>query len=319
MPNNTTRTQMQESFPFLMIQFCVTTLTLVSNIALVVIVAFSNNLRDLSYNLIINVSISDIISSIVMYTYAITAIRTVPMSEPVGIVVCRLAYGLLITSTITSITTLTMISIYRLKIVTCPLTFRNIIIFKHCNKFIILSWLMSVVFAIPAFLIGAYNPAIKTCNFGFPYGNIFNVIYFSIILLFVYSIPGVIILRNYRRVAICLSSQISDNTAIVHDREASINRTRSVIRVFIIATLAQTLLSLPYILSILTYSILNQSQLKFLFDNPQFLVVVWLSFTTNMATYLVNPFMFLVFDKNVKIAMHDLYIRIHDRSSNMKS
>ncbi|RDD40787.1 Rhodopsin, GQ-coupled [Trichoplax sp. H2] len=319
MLNNTTRTQPLENSAFLIIQFCFTTLTLVSNIALVVIVAFSKNLRDLSYNFIINVSISDIISSIVMYTYAITAIPAVSMPRPVGVVVCQLAYGLLISSANTSITSLTMISIYRLKIVTYPLTFRNTIIFKHCNKFIILSWLLSVVFAIPAFLIGTYNPATKTCDFGYPYGNIFNIIYFSITLLFVYLIPGTVMLRNYRRIAINLSSQISDNTAIAHDREASINRTRSVIRVFIIAALAQILLILPYNITILVYSILNQNQSQQFFNNSLAFIIIMLLFIINIASYLVNPFMFLVFDKNVRIAAHDLYLRIHNRCRDMKS
>ncbi|RDD40785.1 Neuromedin-K receptor [Trichoplax sp. H2] len=241
------------------------------------------------------------------------------MSKLVGTVVCRLAYGILITSTNTSIASLTMISIYRLKIVTCPLTFRNTIISKHCTKFIVLSWVISVIFAIPAFLIGAYNPETKSCDFGFPYGNIFNVIYFSIILIFVYLIPGIIMLKNYRRIAICLSSQISNNTAIAHHREASINRTRSVIRIFIIVTLAQTLLTLPHTISILIYSILTQSQIQLIVDNPQFFVVILLSFGINIASYLVNPFVFLVFDKNIRIAAHDLYLRIGDSCSIMKS
>ncbi|RDD38326.1 Rhodopsin, GQ-coupled [Trichoplax sp. H2] len=268
--NNTTITLPQENFPFLVVQFCFTTLTLVSNTVLVVIVAFSKNLHDLSYNFIINISISDIISTIGMYTYAVTAMPTVSMSRPVGAVLCRLVYGLLIVSTNTSITSLTMISIYRLKIVTCPLTFRNMVIFKHCTKFIVLSWLMGIVFAIPPFLIGAYNPATKTCDISFPYGKVFNIVYFSTNLLFIYLIPGIIMLRNYRRITISLSSQIRNNTAIAHDREACINRTRSVIRVFIITTLAQTLLTLPYTISVLIYSILNQNHFQLLFDNLQF-------------------------------------------------
>ncbi|RDD36066.1 Neuropeptide FF receptor 2 [Trichoplax sp. H2] len=230
--NNTTLTQPLENSAFIITQFSLTTLTLVSNIALVAIVAFSKNLHDLSYNFIINVSISDIISSVVTYVYALTAIPTVSMSRPVGVVVCGITYGLTAASVNTSITSLTMISIYRLKVVTCPLTFRNTIIFKHCTKFIILSWLMSIVLAIPAFLIGTYNSATKSCDFGFPYGNIFNVVYFSITLLCVYLTPGIIMLRNYKRIAISLSSQISNNTAISLGREASINRTRNVIRVF---------------------------------------------------------------------------------------
>ncbi|RDD40786.1 Rhodopsin, GQ-coupled [Trichoplax sp. H2] len=319
MLNNTTLTQSQENLPFLIIQFFLITLTLVSNIALRVIMAFSNNLHDLSYNFIINVSISDIISSIVMYTYAITAISSVSMSRPLGEVVCRLAYGLSITSTNASITSLTMISIYRLKIVTCPLTFRNTIFSKNYTKFIVLSWVMSVIFAIPAFLIGAYNPATKNCDFGFPYGNIFNVVYVSITLLFIYLIPGIIMLRNYKRIAIYLASQISDSTAVAHNPEASINRTRSVIRIFIIATLAQILLTLPYNISILMYSILNRNQFQLLSNNPQFLVIIWLSFSINLVSYSVNPFMFLVFDKNVRIAAHDLYLRIYKCCRNAKS
>ncbi|RDD35938.1 hypothetical protein TrispH2_012091 [Trichoplax sp. H2] len=241
------------------------------------------------------------------------------MSRPVGVVVCPIAYRLTVTSINTSITSLTMISIYRFKIVTCPLTFRDTTIFKHCTKFIILSWLISVIFATPAFLIGTYNSATNNCDFGFPYGNIFNVVYFSITLLFVYLIPGIIMLRNYNRIVISLSSQISDNTAISHDREASINRTRSVIRVFIVATLAQTLLTLPYIMTMLTYSILNQSQFQLLFNNPQFFVANFISFASNTVSYLINPFIFLIFDKNVKTSMYDLCLRIRDRRSNTKS
>ncbi|RDD40789.1 Rhodopsin, GQ-coupled [Trichoplax sp. H2] len=320
MLNDTNYTQSLENSIFLVIQFSLVTLTLVSNITLVVIIAFSKNLHDLSYNFIINISISDIIASIIQYTYNITAIPTVSMSTPVGAVVCRLAYGLSVVLTNTSIASLTMISIHRLKIVTCPLTFRSTIIFKHCTKFIILSWLMSAVFAIPAFLTGAYNPTTKSCDLSFRYGSIFSVVYFSATLLFIYLIPGIIMLRNYRRITICLSSQISGNTAIAHDREASINRTRSVIRVFIIATLAQTLLTLPHVVSVLTYSILNQNQFQLLFHDPKFLVILLFSFAINIASYLVNPFMFLVFDKNVKIAAHDLYLRIYDScSNNMKS
>ncbi|RDD35937.1 Rhodopsin, GQ-coupled, partial [Trichoplax sp. H2] len=300
MYNNTTHTQSQEISIYLIIQFCLATLTLISNIALVVIVALSKNLHDQSYNFIINVSISDIISSIIQYTYAIIAIPTVSISRPVVAVVCRLAYGVLVTSTNTSITSLTMISIYRLKIVTCPLIFRKTIIVKHCNKFIILSWLVSAVFAIPAFLIGTYNPATKNCDVGFPYGKIFNVVYFSITLPFIYLIPGIIMLKNYRRIATSLSSQISDNIAVAHDCEASINRTRSVIRIFIIATLAQILMTLPYIISSLTYAILNQSQYQVVADDNLQFFVMWSSFVINNASYLVNPFMFLVFDKNVK-------------------
>ncbi|RDD36073.1 Neuromedin-K receptor [Trichoplax sp. H2] len=317
--NNTALMQSQGNFAFIIIQFCLITLTLVSNIALVVIVAFSKNINDLSYNFIINVSVSDILSSIMQYTITITAISTVSMSRPVGVIVCRLVYGFLVTSANISIASLTMISIYRLKIVSCPLTFRNTIIFKHCTKFIILSWLMSVVFAIPAFLLATYNPTTTNCDLGFPYDNIFNIIYFSITLLFVYLIPGIIMLRNYRRIAITLSSQISDNTAIAHDREASINRSRSVIRVFIIATLAQTLLSLPYVISVLIYSIPNQSQVQLLLDNPQLFLNIRLSFVIDIASYLVNPFMFLIFDKNVRIAAHDLHLRIHDSCSHTKS
>ncbi|RDD35896.1 Rhodopsin, GQ-coupled, partial [Trichoplax sp. H2] len=212
-----------------------------------------------------------------------------------------------------------MISIYRFKIVTCPLTFRKTIIVKHCNKFIILSWLVSVMFAIPAFLIGAYNPATKNCDAGFLHGKIFNVVYFSVTLLFLYLIPGIIMLSNYRRIATSLSSQISDNIAIAHDREASINRTRSVIRIFIITTLAQILLTLPYIISLLTYAILNQSQYHVLANYDHQFSVVWLLFVINVASYLVNPFMFLVFDKNVKSAAHDLCLQIHDSCNNMKS
>ncbi|RDD38332.1 hypothetical protein TrispH2_009967 [Trichoplax sp. H2] len=126
-------------------------------------------------------------------------------------------------------------------------------------------------------------------------------------------------LRNYRRIAISLSSQISDSTAISHNREASINRTKGVIRVFIVATLAQILLTLPYVISVLAYSILNQSQIQLIFNNPRFFVVILLSFAINIASYLVNPFVFLFFDKNIGIAAHDLYLRIRDSCSITKS
>ncbi|RDD35939.1 hypothetical protein TrispH2_012140 [Trichoplax sp. H2] len=248
--NNTTLTQQLEISAFIITQFSLTTLTLVSNIVLVAIVAFSKNLHDLSYNFIINVSISDIISSVVTYVYALTAIPIVSMSRPVGVV--------------------------------------ELII----------------------------QPQIATT---FPYGNIFNVVYFSITLLFVYLILGIIMLRNYKRIAISLSSQISNNTAISLGREASINRARNVIRVFIIATLAQILMTLPYILSVLIYSILNRNQFQFLADNPQLSVIILLSLVINIASYLVNPFIFLVFDKNIRIAAHDLYLRFHDHCSHKKS
>ena len=277
----------------------ISSLGIIGNTILLWIIFYSKKLRDPSYIFVTNIAISDLTTSI--QVLIIFSTSNTPFLDVSGNVICKIVYSILFASYSASMSSLTLISIYRLSIVSNPHQFKQTsYIYKHSTKLAILIWISSILFAIPLHPVIRYSNITRSCDISYPYGNIYNVIYFSSSLMINFVVPRVVMIICYIRIASKLNSRIFSVRNHINVKLATLIRSKELLKIYGIITAIYMILSWPFMMILLILSIVQETQVSLIDENIGLAWAVGIAFIASNITYVINPIMFMAFDKNIK-------------------
>ncbi|EDV25679.1 uncharacterized protein TRIADDRAFT_56035 [Trichoplax adhaerens] len=283
-------------------------LGIVGNLALLSIIIFSKRLKDPSYIFVLNISASDLITAIQVLIIFSFSNRNSPQLLNTSNIICKVFYTIFSASYIASTLSLMLISLYRLKIVSDPHRFKHTsIIYKHSAKFAITVWITSLLLALPTYFALHFSPITDSCDIYHPYGNIFNSIFLTSTLVIAYIIPGIIMFVNYARIAFIMGARIFPLINNTELSTASWKRSKSIFNLLAAATALYMLLSWPFISSLMILSFANETQSNLIEHNPDIAFAVTSAFTASNLVYVINPFLFLIFDTNVRSSINKVW------------
>ncbi|RDD39655.1 Neuromedin-K receptor [Trichoplax sp. H2] len=281
--------------------FTVSLLGVLGNFILLSVILTAKKLKDPSYTFITNVTVSDLLMALQVCFLFLPNNLTKHFFFYNGILACRLLYSVFYASYNASVFSLTMISIYRYKIVIKPLRYRlSPSSFKYTKIIIISIWIVSILNCIPTFLLTNYSVKYKVCDVSYPYGTAFNIFYYVSVFTVTYILPVLIMLVNYLKIGCKLSSQTSPLTHTFTDARQISMRSKAVIKFLVGVTAVYMLLSWPFVFGIMAMSIAKTTISQLIQDfsvAPQLLTY---SFATSMLVSIINPILYLMFDKNIK-------------------
>ncbi|RDD36570.1 G-protein coupled receptor-like protein K2 [Trichoplax sp. H2] len=285
-------------------------LGMVGNLALLSIIIFSKRLKDPSYIFVLNISVSDLITAIQVFIIFSFSNRKSPQLLNTNNIICKVFYTIFATSYFASTLSLTLISLYRLKIVSDPHRFKHTsTIYKHSGKFAITVWIVGLLLVFPISFVLHFSPINDNCDTYYPYGNFFNSVFFTSILVIGTIIPGTIMIVNYTRIAFMIRARtfpLINNTEL---SKASWKRSKSIFKVLAASTALYMLLSWPFFTSLMILSFANETQANLVERNPDLAYVVTSTFTASNIVYVINPFLFLIFDRNVRSSIHKVWVQ----------
>ncbi|RDD36625.1 Somatostatin receptor type 4 [Trichoplax sp. H2] len=292
-------------------------LGIVGNLALLSIIIFSKRLKDPSYIFVLNISVSDLITAIqVLIVFSFSNGKSLQILNA-GKIICKVCCTIFGISYFASTLSLTLISLYRLKIVSDPHRFKHTsTIYKHSGKFAITVWIVGLLLVFPISLVLHFSPINDNCDIYYPYGNIFNSIFFTSTFVTGTIIPGIIMIVNYTRIALIIRARtfpLINNTEL---SKASWKRSKSIFKVLAAATALYMLLSWPFFTSLMILSFANETQANLVERNPDLGYVVASTFIASNTVYVINPFLFLIFDTNVRSSIYNVWVQCQRKFTN---
>ena len=293
-----------------LIQF-ISFLGILGNVVLFTIIIYSKKLKDPSYIFVTNIATSDLITSI-----QVLIIFTWPKSQyaymlDVSNIICKISYSIFFASYATSMLSLTLISIYRLNIISNPFRFRYTSnVYKHSTKFAIFVWIISILFTIPLYPLVRYSVTTNSCDVYYPYGNTYNSIYFSFSLLLSYILPGFTMIICYIKIAFILRSRTYPTDYHLNHSQRSWVRSKDIFKFFVITSAIYMILSWPFMTALTVLSVANENQTNLIMKNVGLAWAISGAFIASNTLYIINPIMFLGFDGNLKSDIRTLIQRI---------
>lgn len=277
----------------------ISALGIIGNSFLLWIILYSKKLKDPSYVFVTTIATSDLISSIQVLVIFTTS-KTFFFDE-FGHIICKIAYTIFYTSYSASTLSLTLISIYRFNIVSEPHRFKQTsYIYKNCFKLTILIWMVSILFAVPLHPVIRYINMTRSCDIYYPYGNTYTTIYFSSSLLIYFVIPGFIMIICYIRIASKLNSRIHSVSIHITAKPRALIRSKELFKFYSIVAAIYMMLSWPFLMILIILSIFQKTQVSLLDTDIGFAWAFSVGFFATNILYVVNPIMFMAFDKNIR-------------------
>ena len=276
---------------------------IIDNIILFLVIIRSRKLLDPTYIYIANIAVSDFLISLQIFLVNIFLGFKVALKVEVWIIFCKILAYIFFASVLTSSFSLLAVSLYRLKIVLEPIRFRSTsVLYKHKNKCIVLIWIIGLLSAIPVYLLTNYHSFPPMCFTDYPYGQTVNVIYYSMALIGGYLVPIILMMYCYTRIfrkltgtspTLLRTSSQSKNTTT--------NRSVKAVKFMLIITCIYMILTLPFISWTLGLSIVFQTQVNLSETMPELSLLLAIAFSFSYLIYIINPLLFLIFDKNIKL------------------
>lgn len=291
-------------------------LGITSNSILLYTIFYSKKLKDPSYIFVTNIASSDLITSIqVMVIF--TTLNT-PLLDAVGNIICKMTYCIYFVSYTASTLSLSLISIYRLKAVSSPHRFKQTsYIYKHSIKLAIVIWIFSILFAIPLYPVMRYVNVTRNCDLHHVYGGTYSTIYFSSSLLIDFILPGITIIVCYVRTASKLNSRIFTPENNINIKPRTLIRLKELFKFYGIVTAIYMILSWPLMMVLVILSATQETQASLLDKNIGTALAFTIGFFSSNIVYVVNPIMFMVFDKNIKSDIKKLPVWIRSRCNRL--
>ncbi|RDD39678.1 Prokineticin receptor 1 [Trichoplax sp. H2] len=275
-----------------------------SNIFLLVIIIRSKKFQDVSYMFVINVALSDFLTSFVLCCLFLPKILIPDFMSFVGYSFCKILYFVFASTYDASAFSLIIISIYRFKIITDPLHYRsNSLICKHSAKVILIMWIISGLISAPAALLTTTTYIGEArCDVYYPFGYTPNIIYFTSFFFITYVIPLTMMSHNYIRISKDLYSRTYPKNYgnLLRVRLPRHNRNKSVIQFLIGITCAYMITSGPIFLGLMVLSIAGGSYTQLRESNYLLSRLLVASLGISASTCFINPTLCLIFDKNIR-------------------
>lgn len=275
---------------------------IIGNLFLLFIILHSKRLLDPTYMYIANIAASDLWTS--MQTFVVNLFFAIKVTLKVEdwIIFCKVLSFLFFVSLITSSLTLLVVSLCRLRMVLEPTNFRSTsLLYKYRKVCMILIWIIGFSGAIPVYFLTNYQSIPPTCFTDYPYGQMFNVIFYLLSLIGGYLTPITIMMYSYIRIfrKLTLTSPTLLHTPS-QSNVVSSNRSLKAIKFMLLVTCIYMMLILPFIIWMVGLSLVYQTQASLLKINPKMSLLFAIAFGTSYFVCILNPFLFLIFDKNIK-------------------
>ena len=282
------------------LQRSVSALGIIGNFALLCIILYSKKLKDPSYVFVTSIASSDLITSIQVLIIFTSVNTSSVFLDTVGNAICKIAYCIFFASYSASTLSLTLISIYRLNVVSNPHRFKQTsYIYKYSRKLAVLIWIWSILFSIPLYPVMRYSNATKICDIHYPFGNIYANVYFGCSLLINSILPGVIMIVCYICIAARLNFRTNSPGNHANVKPATLSRSKELAKLFAIITAIYMILSWPFMMSLFILSIAEDTQSNLIDKNHGIEFAITITFFASNILYILNPIMFMAFDKNI--------------------
>lgn len=279
----------------------ISALGIIGNFILLMIIIYSKKLKDPSYVFVTNIATSDLVTSIQLLIIFTSANSTIPFSDTVGNILCKITYCLFYASYVASTFSLTLISIYRLNIVSNPHRFKQTsLIYKYSSRITVLTWIIGILLVIPLFPVMRYSNSTRICEVYYPYGNLYTSIFFGSSLLMSFVLPGLIMIICYVRIASKISSLTNPAENHANAKPVTLIRSKELAKFYGIITAVYMILSWPFLIILFILSIAEETQTSLVAKNIIMAALFTAAFFASNFVHVLNPIMFMVFDKNIK-------------------
>ena len=286
------------SFPI----FILAIIGITANITLLVAIASFRRQQESYYTFVMNIVLSDLLASVMVliltsFTFYKSTINLSKLK-----IACKVFLTILLMSWFSSILSFTLVSIHRLELVYHPTDFRSkSLIAKYRSFFRIATWIICAIVSIPFYFLATYDDKNwKQCDMYYPFGQIVNVTYCITLFGIGYITPTVVILTSYIRMAAKLLSHGRMRGNLFQSSDHTRKKLKKVTKFLAIATIFYIFFSLPVMLEFTILSVTNQTQASLATVGNPFAWVPPTILAINFLTSVVNPILFLSFDKNVK-------------------
>lgn len=290
-------------------------LGIVSNIILLISIASMKRLQDSYYSFVINIVIADLATSVLTFMNPLIKLINKDFYTVIGGYYCKFFYTFFCASYITAGYNFALLSLYRLKMISDPANFRlKSIICKHGSLLMIFSWIISFLFSFPVNLITRYDREINAeCDIFYPYGQIFNIVYFVSISVIGYSLSVLVTTSSYALIASKITSRIGSLIVIgnIHSKRSTWSKSNEAHKFLALATAVYVVFSWPFIASLSFLAITNQTQAQLTVSNVGLSWILTVAFFFSFLTCILNPILFLTFDRNVRTSLHKICNKLY--------
>ncbi|RDD36835.1 Somatostatin receptor type 4 [Trichoplax sp. H2] len=248
---------------------------------------------------------SDIISNT---TTAISylIVTAIHVTYPLGVILCRIAVFVILSSYGISIMTLCIIAIDRYFAIVKPLSS-----FYRRNKFLLIGGLLTVgclltfSITIPAlFFVDVYHDDTKFCDFR----NVTPLIsfYFTMSTFNLYIIPAVTLATSYGNIIVYMRNYVRPGEDTNFNRAVEDQKRKKFIKALSLIASSYLLISWPFFATSLGMAITGSSLREIRRVGVVYYLLAFFSFSTTTAISIINPFLYLKFDHAIQLKAKSL-------------
>lgn len=281
---------------------------ILSNTILTAIITTSKRLRNPTYLLIANMGISNTLLCFTVCLIDFQYSTKTLMSTFINNFLCKVIYTTITTCYVVSVFSLTLISLYRLESVVKSNKLQLLsTILKHHKCIILVIWVLGFIICTPIFCIMKYSKNDITCDLYTSCGQIFNVFYYVTLFSMVYVAPAIIMAATF--VKIGQNIRMTSDAMIFRTRFiiASNQRVNSAIKFLSIATGFYMLFSWPLLMLTVVVSIMETNLTKLYEASVIAPVLITAAYISSFLVNVFNPFLYLVYDKNIRGRLQTIY------------
>ncbi|RDD37842.1 Galanin receptor type 2 [Trichoplax sp. H2] len=277
-----------------------TTLGLVLNLFLTIVISADKYFHKRTYHLIRISFISDIISNLI-YTVNFGITTDFNINYQFARLLCQITFYFTTSLYGISMLTLCLIAIDRYLVITKPNTRLNNTIQQH---FILIGqiiiWTISLLTPIPIFdIVGIYQNQTDACDF--PIITSKTSIYLCSITIMLYILPTIVIVFMYGKVILYTKKYIRP-VNFNHEQEIDHIARRKFVKMLITITSFNVFLSWPFFATLVGIAI-TRTPIQYLRKvNQTHYALASASFSVTIAITIANPILYLKFDKHIRRA-----------------
>ncbi|EDV18912.1 uncharacterized protein TRIADDRAFT_62627 [Trichoplax adhaerens] len=277
----------------------VLTVGILANIFVLYVITKDSYFYKVTYYLIRVTIISDIISTFTA-VLGFTFITAFDNSYIVGGYLCRIFFYIVVTSYTVSVFTLCMISVDRYFAIIKP---HSQLYRKHKNRFLVIAQIVSVIIAIginlpAAWFNNVYPDDTELCD----YANVNQQqsVYLISMAIVLYLIPSGILIFCYGSIVNHQIHYVRPGNITNANREDDQLRKKKFIKALIIITASFLLSTWPFFATGIGMAITGKSMRQIGKIHIILYILAFASFSSTVGIAVINPFLYLQFDQNVR-------------------
>ncbi|RDD42324.1 5-hydroxytryptamine receptor 5B [Trichoplax sp. H2] len=271
----------------------------------------------ITYNLIRVSVVSDIIITLIA-SFGYLLFIAVDFKYETGRLLCRILVYIVLVSYGTSILTLCLISVDRY-FVTVKSSIRYYQ--THRTKIVLIGQIMIVTIAMSVcapilILMDTYPDQPKFCDF--IKVNTATSIYFILSTVWLFIIPSSILAYTYWKIIDYLKNHVRPGKVTIEKKQEEEFKKSKQVKVLVYFTTSLLLLTWPYFATSLGIAFTQKSLRKLFHENCSYYFLAFLSYDITTGISVINPYLYLKFDTNIRNKSYDLIRKLLLKQNNRK-